>query len=122
MITRRGKRILLAAAMVLMGLASQPLWAHAHLVDQVPKEGESIDGSPDHFALRFDEPIRITQFDVHGPEGAIELKEHPLGKMAEHHQAVPADALAPGEYQVNWRGLAEDGHTISGDYRFTVRE
>jgi copper resistance protein C len=119
---KRGKQTLLAAVLALLGLVSQPLWAHAHLVDQVPAEGEVAAQSPEHFELRFDAPIRITQFEVQGPEGTVELSERSLGKLAQDHRAVPVDALAPGEYRVVWRGLAEDGHTMSGNYRFSIRE
>lgn len=57
-----------------------------------------------------------------GPEGEVELNEAPLGPLAERHGAVPADTLTSGEYEVVWRGIAEDGHTMSGGYRFTLQE
>ncbi|QTF92179.1 copper resistance CopC family protein [Halomonas sp. BM-2019] len=120
MIKTWGKQVFLAGGLALLGLVSQPLWAHAHLIDQVPAEGEVVAEPPEQLELRFDSPIRITQFEVHGPQGEIALSDGPVGEMGEHHEAVPADVLAPGEYRVTWRGLAEDGHTMSGDFRFTV--
>lgn len=122
MMTRRGKRLLQVGTLALIGLVSQPLWAHAHLIGQVPAEGERVEGSPERFELRFDAPIRLTQFEVAGPRGTVELSDGPVGGMEAHHEAVPVDVLVPGEYRVIWRGLAEDGHTMSGDYRFSVQE
>lgn len=118
----RGKHALRWGVVAWLGLMSQPLWAHAHLIDQVPAEGESVEVSPERFELRFDAPLRITQFEVSGPEGGVELSDAPVGEMGKHHEARPANVLAPGEYRVIWRGLAEDGHTMSGDYRFSVQE
>ncbi|WP_302139455.1 copper resistance CopC family protein [Halomonas alkalicola] len=119
--TLKSQHTLLAGALALLCLiTSQPLWAHAHLIDQVPAGDEVVAQSPELFELRFDSPIRITQFEVQGPEGDIALSEGPGGEMGEHYTAAPADVLAPGEYRVTWRGLAEDGHTMSGDFRFTV--
>ncbi|MCE8017680.1 copper resistance protein CopC [Halomonas sp. MCCC 1A17488] len=118
----RGKHALRWGVVAWLGLMSQPLWAHAHLVEQVPAEGESVEGSPERFELRFGEPLRITQFEVSGPGGGIELSDTPVGAMGERHEARPAATLVPGEYRVIWRGLAEDGHTMSGDYRFSVQE
>ena len=30
-------------------------------------------------------------------------------------------ALDPGKYAVHWRAMAQDGHTVRGDFEFTVR-
>ena len=121
--TLKSQHAFLAGALALLCLViSQPLWAHAHLIDQVPAEDEVVAQSPELFELRFDSPIRITQFEVQGPQGDIALSEGPGGEMGEHHTAAPADDLEPGEYRVIWRGIAEDGHSMSGDYRFSVQE
>ncbi|WP_444985103.1 copper resistance CopC family protein [Halomonas mongoliensis] len=121
--TLKFQHALLAGALaVLCLMISQPLWAHAHLIGQVPAADEVVEQSPELFELRFDSPIRITQFEVKGPEGDVALSESPGAEMGENHTAAPADDLDPGEYQVTWRGIAEDGHSMSGDYRFTVQE
>ena len=122
MMTGRGKHALRLGVVAWLGLMSPSLWAHAHLIDQVPAVGESVEGSPERCEPRVDAALRITQLAVSGPQGAVELSDGPAGEMATHHEAVPADGLAPGEYRVIWRGLAEDGHTMSGDYRFSVQE
>ncbi|MBA2780275.1 copper resistance protein CopC [Halomonas kenyensis] len=103
-------------------LASPLLWAHAHITATEPEAGATLEQSPERLGLEFDSPIRITQFDVNGPQGVVELSEDPVGAMAETHEGVPADTLEPGEYEVVWRGIAEDGHSMSGGYRFTVQE
>jgi copper resistance protein C len=57
---------------------------------------------------------------VTGPQGAVELEASTSGALAEQHEVGPVESLASGEYRVVWRGIAEDGHSMSGDYRFTV--
>lgn len=122
MIARNGIWILMATLMVALGLVSQPLWAHAHITETYPDDGAQLEQAPDKLELQFDSPIRITQFEVSGPQGPVELSENPTGPLAEQHAAVPAAELEAGDYEVVWRGIAEDGHTMSGDYRFTIQE
>lgn len=33
---------------------------------------------------------------------------------------APAGTLAPGRYTVAWRGIGSDGHTVRGDFDFSV--
>ncbi|MBD3895595.1 copper resistance protein CopC [Halomonas sp. ML-15] len=117
-----GKRLFMAVLVVAFGLASQLLWAHAHITDTYPDDGAQLEQAPDTLELEFDSPIRITQIDVNGPQGTVELSESPIGPLAEQHAAVPATALDAGDYHVVWRGIAEDGHTMSGEYRFIIQE
>ncbi|MGR2739332.1 copper resistance CopC family protein [Billgrantia sp. Q4P2] len=109
-------------AVIWLMMASPLLWAHSHVTATYPEAGATLEQAPERLALQFDSPIRITQFDVIGPEGVVELSEDLLGPMAAEHAAVPAEPLAPGEYEVVWRGIAEDGHAMSGGYRFTIQE
>ncbi|WP_111413532.1 copper resistance CopC family protein [Billgrantia lactosivorans] len=111
----------LAAAVWLLA-ASPLLWAHAHVGDTYPEDGATLEQPPERLELQFDAPIRLTRYEVTGPQGAVALGETPLGQPTQAHIAVPAQPLPPGEYEVEWRGLAEDGHSMSGGYRFTVRE
>lgn len=122
MIVIARKRILTSALILALSLVSQALWAHANVTDTYPPVGALLEQAPGTLNLQFDSPIRITQFDVSGPQGAVELIEDPTGPLAEEHAAVPAAALEAGDYQVVWRGIAEDGHTLSGEYRFTIQE
>lgn len=118
---RVGTQWRLATAVWLL-LASPLLWAHAHVGATHPEAGAMLEQAPERLELRFEAPIRLTQYDVTGPQGVVELSEDTLGSLAERHGAVPAEPLEPGEYEVVWRGLAEDGHTMSGGYRFTIQE
>lgn len=122
MTARNGKWILMAALVIALGLVSQPLWAHAHITDTYPDDGALLEQAPEQLELQFDAPIRITQFDVNGPQGQVALSESPTGPLAEQHAAVPATVLEAGDYRVVWRGIAEDGHAMSGEYRFTIQE
>lgn len=120
--TRISRFARMAVAVALLGLVSQFAWAHTHVIDEQPGDGEVLEQAPERIGIQFDAPLRITQFEVTGPQGAVEWSEDPVGSMSERHEGIPASSLAPGEYRVEWRGIAEDGHTMSGDYRFTIEE
>lgn len=45
------------------------------------------------------------------------LQDEEDGKI--FHMATP-DHLAPGAYQVSWRGMGPDGHVVRGEFGFTV--
>ncbi|UYG03058.1 copper resistance protein CopC [Halomonas sp. LR3S48] len=117
---RVGTLGLMAAACLMM--ASPLLWAHSHLTATYPEAGAMLEQASERLELQFDSPIRLTQYEVTGPQGVVKLSEDPLGSLAERHGAVPAETLVPGEYEVVWRGIAEDGHTMSGGHRFTIQE
>ncbi|WP_104203866.1 copper resistance CopC family protein [Billgrantia saliphila] len=109
-------------AMVWLLLASPLLLAHSHVVATQPADGEVLQQAPSSIAFELDAPLRLTRFALSGPQGEVPLTENPVGGMAKRHEGEPAQALPPGDYRVEWRGIAEDGHTMSGDYRFSIRE
>lgn len=86
----------------------------------MPADGATLAASPPVIALMFDAPMRITRLLVLNAAG----DEQPLAQKdgttpARRYQAVP-EPLAPGAYEVRWRGMAEDGHTMRGSFAFTV--
>ncbi|GHC37951.1 copper resistance CopC family protein [Aidingimonas halophila] len=111
-------------SVVAVGLltVSSLAWSHTHVTATHPVDGEVLQESPERIAVEFDSPLRMTQFEIAGSQGKVELREDSIGSMATQHEGVPAEPLAPGEYQVEWRGLAEDGHDTSGDFGFTIDE
>ncbi|ABI55851.1 copper resistance CopC family protein [Alkalilimnicola ehrlichii MLHE-1] len=106
---------------VMMGL-SAPLMAHEGELGTLPEEGTTVQGSPEEIGIYFDGAMRITQFDVTGPQGRVRLVDVPGNEPTEDYRVAPADELAPGTYQVRWRGLARDGHMMSGGFSFSVED
>ncbi|MFW5453067.1 copper resistance CopC family protein [Thioalkalivibrio sulfidiphilus] len=102
-------------------LAAPPLWAHAQQEGSYPEHASSIEGSPEKIAVWFDHAMRLTLFEVTGPDGRVELNNRPGRDMLTRFETTPVAPLAPGEYTVRWRGLAEDGHAMFDEFYFTVR-
>jgi methionine-rich copper-binding protein CopC len=109
-----------AALGLLVSTAGLPV-AHAHspLKHSVPQNGAVVAAAsaPKHLELHFAHDLRLTSVSLRGAKGTVALK--PLPKAAAAHQ-LPLPTLAPGEYVAEWRGMATDGHVMSGAVRFRV--
>jgi len=117
--TRNTLRSALAA--LLLSIAA-PLLAHEGQMGHVPSDGSTVQGTPEEIGIHFDGAMRITQFDVIGPRGRVSLADQPGNDPTEEYHVRPAGDLEPGRYEVRWRGLARDGHMMSGTFRFTVED
>lgn len=96
--------------------------AHAHSEKEatLPADGATVAGSPAAVGMTFDMPMRVTSIRLTDASGA----QHPLVRddgMAPVSQfaATPPD-LPAGAYTVEWRGIANDGHSMGGAFSFTV--
>ncbi|MFU8832895.1 MAG: copper resistance CopC family protein [Wenzhouxiangella sp.] len=98
------------------------LAAHEAKLSSTPENGATIHGSPELIGIQFEGSMRITHFEVTGPEGTVPLADEPGSDPSEQYFVEPAEALEAGLYQVRWRGLARDGHMMTGGFSFTVKE
>jgi methionine-rich copper-binding protein CopC len=100
-------------------LTASPALAHAYLTATTPAAGAQVATAPKQVTLTFDEPVTHVHVAVDGPRGLrwddgdpvvtdeqVVQKLHPLG---------PA-----GRYQVNYRVVSVDGHTVQGSTAFTL--
>jgi copper resistance protein C len=94
--------------------------AHSAIEATQPRNGEKIAESSPTIGVRFDGAMRITRFELTGPDGPVVIADRPDGQPAQQFETAPAAPLAPGDYRVEWRALAADGHVMSGEFRFTV--
>jgi copper resistance protein C len=94
--------------------------AHSAIKATQPVNGEKIAESTPTVGVHFDGALRITRFELSGPDGQVALTDRPDGKPSQQFETAPAAPLAPGDYRVEWRALAADGHVMSGEFRFTV--
>ncbi|WP_017925249.1 copper resistance CopC family protein [Thioalkalivibrio sp. HL-Eb18] len=122
MMTIRTRNTLRSALAALLLAFAAPLMAHEGEMGQVPEDGSTVQGTPEEIGIHFDGEMRITQFDVIGPRGRVSLEDGPGNDPTEEYHVRPAGSLEPGNYEVRWRGLARDGHMMSGSFRFTVED
>jgi copper resistance protein C len=95
-------------------------WAHTHLAKSDPADGSVLAKAPEHIALQFEHPVRITELTIQkgtekGEKLLSSLPEAPTDKI---NAAAPK--LTAGAYVVSWRAVGSDGHVMSGKVRFTV--
>ncbi|MEV5710196.1 copper resistance protein CopC [Actinoallomurus sp. NPDC052274] len=121
---RAGRRTVtrLAAAMaaITVGclLTAPPASAHTTLVAAQPAKGAKV-SSPAQIKLTYAEPVRFPGVVVLDAKGG----HHESGKAHAAGATVTeqvAGVLPPGVYTVGWRVVSEDGHPVTGDYKFTV--
>ncbi|MEM9763658.1 MAG: copper resistance CopC family protein [Pseudomonadota bacterium] len=94
--------------------------AHSQNEKTMPADGAVLAASPERIGMTFDRPMRITMLrltDATGREYAVERTDG-MAPVTEF-EATP-EALDLGEYDVHWRGLAEDGHPMQGSFSFTL--
>lgn len=106
-------------ATLLMSLAI-PVLAHEGRTSTSPKDGATVQDTPANIGIEFGGVMRITQFEVIGPDGSVPLEGQPSSEKVEHYFVKPGEALSAGNYQVHWRGLSDDGHMMSDGFSFSV--
>lgn len=111
------KRVMLAA---LIGIWSTAALAHSPLEGSTPANRAVISHPPIEVILDFKGIIRLTpvtmQFDA-TPGVDLDLSGHD-GFISDY--AIPLPTKCSGDYVIEWRGLGDDGHAMTGTFGFTV--
>lgn len=107
---------LLAGLLLVAGSAA----AHSKKQSTWPEDGATVTGAPEKISMDFDKPILITMFRVIGPGGEEVDVERQDGMQPVHKFEATPEAMAPGAYEIIWRGLSSDGHPVEGEFAFTV--
>ena len=99
--------------------------AHLALEASFPKEDATVATSPETVTLWFTEAPQMAGTSVRLlPKGGEPLDLEPAMAKENDSSVVVLDVsetLADGDYEVMWRAMAQDGHTIRGDFGFTVK-
>lgn len=113
--------VLVVAALALLGSAPQAA-AHNVLVEADPAEDASIDTAPEQVTLTFDQAVQpgdVNQIAVTGPDGELWA-----GGEVTVDDNVVSRSLGPlgpeGQYTVGYAILSADGHTVRGEFTFTL--
>jgi methionine-rich copper-binding protein CopC len=118
-------RIRFGLGLTLIALASiapaAPAYAHAELMSTSPAAGQAV-APPAAVTLRFDDVVQLPPraLRVTGPRGNA-VPVHKAQPNSKTLQGSLPRHLRGGHYVVRWRVVADDGHTVSGSFRFVVR-
>lgn len=114
------KLIIIMAAIVFTFSSNIVTFAHSHIGETVPADGEVITEKLSEIVLNFDGKIElgstIELFD--SKNNKIELNEIKI----ENSQLIGKlnDNLLNDEYKVEWSIISADGHPLQGTYSFTI--
>jgi methionine-rich copper-binding protein CopC len=119
---RTMKPTLMSAAILAISLLLGTPSADAHAKKEAtqPADGAVLEISPSAIALRFDMPMRVTLISLTDQDGtAHDLTRTDNMQPVSEFSATPPE-LPTGQYTVQWRGLAADGHPMQGAFSFEI--
>ena len=93
--------------------------AHSVLGASDPAQNAILTDAPEtitlRFQLRFQKGLRLTAIRLDGSKLKLP-KQRGFGREI----VVELPQMTPGAYEVEWRGLSEDGHSVKGTIGFVV--
>ncbi|MFM1779115.1 MAG: hypothetical protein RIS51_260 [Actinomycetota bacterium] len=119
------KRSLLA--LLLFSLVLGPgAAAHDSLVGQFPAENQVLEAGIIDLKLDFSadllnlEGSNAAEIVITGPLPEQTMQNNGCANIAGRQVSARVELTEPGNYQVGWRVVSEDGHPISGSYQFEL--
>lgn len=112
------KNLILA---ITLSLLTTGAFAHSKVDTTAPANGSIVDQAPSDISLTFGKKIRLTKVDMifaEQPKERLDLGEQ---KAFSKKFSVPLTGMGSGKYQIQWRGLGDDGHAMKGDFSFEVK-
>jgi copper transport protein len=123
-LTRKGRGVLLYAAVVVALAVPASASAHAYLVQTVPSASGIVDTPPAQVALTYDEAVepRFAIISVTDARGRQVTTGSPQRSQNDPNTlVVPLERHLPeGWYLVYWRVISVDGHPVRGAFTFAV--
>jgi methionine-rich copper-binding protein CopC len=111
-------RFISLAALLLLPIT---VFGHSKAEQTTPGNNATVE-TVEVIEIRFGDPMRVTAISMKGPDGDVAIeRETGLDPITEF-RASPTTTMGSGVYQVDWRGLAADGHPMQGSFSFTVSE
>jgi len=110
-----------AAIAAFLVLVPATALAHAELLETVPLDGTTVQGTPDELVAAFDEALESgSSLSIRNAAG----ERLAVGRVDpdDPKRVVITDVpeLAPGTYQMRWTAATADGHVERGTWSFTV--
>lgn len=96
-------------------------WSHSEMNQTTPSDQSVLPEAPLELVLEFTKPIRLTSVNMKLDENqtsSLDLGEQTNFKT---NFVIPFSKKGEGTYQIEWRGLGQDGHVMKGLFSFTVK-
>jgi methionine-rich copper-binding protein CopC len=107
------------AILTLLAVFAAQVSAHSVLSASLPGAGAEV-SAPEKLSLTFNEPVRMLRLTlVHGASHNIEFGFQPI-TTAQPEFNFELPGLMSGAHTVTWTVIGSDGHTVSGNFNFTV--
>ena len=111
----------LAVLLIMVTMAWSPMaFGHSEQRDTVPANGAELASPPPAIEIGFDDPMRIINVSLTRAAGNAYDVEPRSGRSATDTLRVDLPELPAGDYRFEWRGIATDGHAMSGELEFSV--
>lgn len=102
-----------------LAFASSAL-GHSSALTPTPDQGEVVSTPPSELRIPFDGPMRIITTTLTREDGKSFDVSAQAGRSLSQALVVVPPTLPNGRYTLAWRGLSEDGHTMTGELAFEV--
>ena len=114
-------------AILIVALLLRPMgsWAHVFPVRSDPRVGATTMSAPTQVAILFDgemEPVFSTIAVKNKDNVQVDKKDSHIDAKDPNTLVVSLiPALSAGEYHVEWRAVARDGHLTMGHFSFWIK-
>ena len=124
---RSALSLLLSAVLTLVigsfGLMSaSPALAHDQLIGSNPKNGAKLDKQPEWLELEFSGNIQEVGTEIQVNHNGKDVSAGEITVEGRKVTSALPDDLEPGDYEIVWRVVSEDGHPVSGTVKFTIKD
>jgi copper resistance protein C len=117
---RRAARAALFVAVSLLLAMPSAVAAHAEFERSTPANGETVQGSPRVIRAFFSEELADgSEMALLDDEGTT-IAEGTIDPANPTRMRIDPPELEPGDYEVQWKAFADDGHLETGTFAFTV--
>lgn len=115
--------LLAAALLALFGMfTAVPAQAHDQLESTNPKDGAVLAKQPDYLTLTFNDKVQSTGTEIKVMQGDKDVSAGEVTVKGPKVMSALPDDLAAGKYNVVWRVVSADGHPVSGEFSFTIKD
>ena len=115
-------RINTAALVGLIALAApSAALAHAKMTASKPADGSTVAPGLSEIELNFSKPLRLSMVHVRDASKHDVALKSALPAAFGPAVKLSTETLTAGSYEVTWTAVAEDGHVMKGNFKFSVK-